>query len=267
MRMRYNLGFIGCGNMANAIICGILDNKMLDADNVFVFDTDAAKTDLLKETKKVHVCADLKELEARAEILFLCVKPNIVPAVLSEITLPGRAFVSIAAGVRSEKIKKMIQVDARVLRIMPNTPLMVGKGAAGFEVPSTLKKEEFDFVKRIFQSLGKVVEVDASLMDAVTGVSGSGPAYMYYFLNALVKAGTNQNMPAEDALALALQTMKGAVEMVEKSDKSLETLIREVCSPGGTTIEALAVFDQMSLNEIVDKAVDACTKKSVRLSE
>lgn len=265
--MSYNLGFIGCGNMANAIIRGILDSKLLESNHIFVMDPDPAKTEALKESEHVWICSDVKELQTASDIIFLCVKPNVVPAVLSEITVPGRAFVSIAAGVRSEKIKKMIKVDARVLRVMPNTPLMVGKGAAGFEVPSTLKKEEFLFVKNIFENMGKVAEVDASLMDAVTGVSGSGPAYMYYFLNALVKAGIKQNLPAEDALALALQTMKGAVEMVEKSDKPLDTLIREVCSPGGTTIEALAVFDNFGLNEIVEKAVDACTQKSVKLSE
>lgn len=264
--MSYNLGFIGCGNMANAIIRGILDKKLLESNHIFVLDSDPAKTEALKESEHVWLCSDIKELQTASDIIFLCVKPNVIPAVLSQITEPGRAFVSIAAGVRSEKIKKMIKVDARVLRIMPNTPLMVGKGAAGFEVPSSLKKEEFNFIKNIFENMGKVVEADASLMDAVTGVSGSGPAYMYYFLNALAKAGERQNLPAEDALALALQTMKGAVEMVEKSDKPLETLIREVCSPGGTTIEALAVFEHFGLNEIVDKAVDACTKKSAQLS-
>jgi pyrroline-5-carboxylate reductase len=265
--MSYNLGFIGCGNMANAIIRGILDNKLMESNHIFILDSDPKKTENLKESEKVWICSDIKELQTASDIIFLCVKPNVIPTVLSQITQPGRAFISIAAGVRSEKIKKMIKVDARVLRIMPNTPLMVGVGAAGFEVPSTLKKEEFNFVKNIFQNMGKVVEVDASLMDAVTGISGSGPAYMYYFLNALVQAGIKQNLRAHDALTLALQTMKGAVEMVERLDKPLETLISEVCSPGGTTIEALAVFDNFGLNEIVDKAVDACTQKSAKLSE
>jgi pyrroline-5-carboxylate reductase len=191
--------------MANAIIRGILDKKLLESNHIFVLDSDPAKTEALKESEHVWICSDIRELQTASDIIFLCVKPNVVPEVLSAITQPGRAFVSIAAGVRSEKIKKMIKVDARVLRIMPNTPLMVGQGAAGFEVPSSLKKEEFDFVKNIFQSMGKVVEVEASLMDAVTGISGSGPAYMYYFLNALVKAGVNQNLSETDALTLALQ--------------------------------------------------------------
>ena len=265
--MSYKLGFIGCGNMAGAIVSGIIANNLLGAENIYVYDTDDFKTSLLKQTKGVHVASGLDELQENCGILFLCVKPNVVPAVLAGIHTPGRAIVSIAAGVTTKKITAMLQVEARVQRIMPNTPLMVGKGASGFEVPSTLTKEEFAFVKGIFESLGKVVEVPASRMDAVTGISGSGPAYMYTFLNALVKAGVRQKLTPEDSFTLALQTMKGAVAMVEKTDKPLDTLIKEVCSPGGTTIEAISVFDQFDLADIVDQAVDACVKKSVKLSE
>lgn len=263
--MSYKLGFAGCGNMAGAIIRGIIASGLLDGGNISVFDPDESKTAQMKG-EGVNICADMKELQAFADILFLCVKPNVVPAVLGEITVPGRAVVSIAAGVRSEKIKDLLKVDARILRIMPNTPLMVGKGASGFEVPSTLTKEEYAFIKEIFQSLGIVVEVEASLMDAVTGISGSGPAYMYYFLKALADAGERQGLRYEDSAALALQTMQGAAEMVKRSGAALESLIKAVCSPGGTTIEALAVFDEMDLSGIVDKAVDACTKKSIMLS-
>ncbi len=265
--MSYQLGFIGCGNMANAIICGIINNNILGAENIYVYDTDDFKAALLKETKKVHVASGLGQLQKECDIIFLCVKPNILPAVLAEITVPGKALVSIAAGVTTKRMAQLLKVDARVLRIMPNTPLMVGKGASGFEVPSSLKKEEFAFVKNIFLCLGKVAEVSASRMDAVTGLSGSGPAYMYRFLNALVKAGERQKLSPEVSLTLALQTMKGAVAMVEKTGKPLEQLIKEVCSPGGTTIEAIAVFDQFDLDDIVDQAVDACVKKSVKLSE
>lgn len=265
--MSYQLGFIGCGNMANAIIYGIINNSILGAENIHVYDTDDFKAALLKETKKVHVASGLDELQQKCDILFLCVKPNIVPAVLDAITVPGKALVSIAAGVTTKKMTQLLKVDARVLRAMPNTPLMVGKGATGLEIPSTFTKDEFAFVKNIFLCLGKVAEVSASRMDAITGISGSGPAYMYRFLNALVKAGVRQKLSPEDSLTLALQTMKGAVAMVEKTGKPLEQLIKEVCSPGGTTIEAIAVFDQFDLDDVVDQAVDACVKKSARLSE
>lgn len=264
--MSYKLGFIGCGNMAGAIIRGIIANGLLSGGNISVFDPDETKTAQMKG-EGVHVCTDIKDLQTRSDILFLCVKPNVVPSVLSEITSPGKAIVSIAAGVRSEKIKNILKADARILRIMPNTPLMVGKGASGFEVPSTLTAQEYGFVKNVFLQLGTVVEVAPQLMDAVTGISGSGPAYMYYFLKALADAGVKQGLKPEDSVALALKTMQGAAEMVERSNATLESLIKAVCSPGGTTIEALAVFDEMDLSGIVDKAVDACTKKSVKLSE
>ncbi len=264
--MSYRLGFAGCGNMAGAIIRGIIKSGLLEGSGISVFDPDESKTAQIR-CEGVKACGDLKELQDSSDILFLCVKPNIVPSVLSEITAEGLAIVSIAAGVRSEKIKNLLQVDARILRIMPNTPLLVGKGASGFEVPSTLMPEEYSFIKDIFQTLGIVVEVEARLMDAVTGISGSGPAYMYCFLKALADAGVNQGLAYKDSVALALKTMQGASEMVERSDAPLESLIKAVCSPGGTTIEALAVFDEMNLAGIVDKAVDACTKKSVKLSE
>jgi len=263
--MSYKLGFAGCGNMAGAIIRGIIKSGLLDAGSISVYDPDESKTAQMAG-EGANVCRDLDELQAAADILFLCVKPNIIPAVLAGITRPGLAVVSIAAGIRSDKIKSLLKVDARVLRIMPNTPLMEGKGGSGFEVPNELKKEEYVFVKNIFNILGKVVEVEGRLMDAVTGISGSGPAYMYYFLKALADAGQRQGLDPADSVTLALQTMQGAAEMVQQSGKPLDTLIREVCSPGGTTIEALAVFDEMDLSGIVDKAVDACTKKSVKLS-
>lgn len=265
--MMYTLGFIGCGNMASAIISGIIANSILDPQSICVYDTDDFKSALLKKTKGVKSAESPAELHECSDILFLCVKPGIVPAVLAEIRTPGRAVVSIAAGVTAKKITQWLPVEARVLRVMPNTPLMVGRGASGFEVPSTLKQEEYGFVRGIFESLGRVVEVPASLMDAVTGISGSGPAYMYAFLNALVQAGVRQKLSEEDSFTLALQTMKGAAAMVEKTGKPLDTLIREVCSPGGTTIEAIAVFDQFDLADIVDQAVDACVKKSAQLSE
>ncbi len=263
--MRYKLGFIGCGNMAGAIIRGIIKNGLLVAANLCVYDPDDHKTAPFGK-EGIKVCADMGEMQSFSDILFLCVKPNVVPAVLKEITSDGRAIVSIAAGVRSEKIRSLVKAKSRILRIMPNTPLMVGKGASGFEIPSTLTEEEYDFVKEIFQCLGIVVEVDADLMDAVTGISGSGPAYMYYFLKALADAGVKQGLRPGDSLALALQTMKGASEMVEQSEKPLGTLIKEVCSPGGTTIEAMAVFENMELDGIVDKAVEVCTEKSKKLS-
>lgn len=263
--MPYKLGFIGCGNMAGAIIRGILKNNLLDAKKLCVYDPDERKTAPF-EREGLKVCANISELKDFSDILFLCVKPNIVPSVLGELAGCDAALVSIAAGVRSEKIKSFLGVDSRILRIMPNTPLMVGKGASGFEVPSTLTEGEYGFVKEIFQCLGIVVEVGADLMDAVTGISGSGPAYMYYFLKAVADAGAKQGLKPDDSLALALQTMKGAAKMVEESEKPLETLIKEVCSPGGTTIEALAVFDNMELYGIVSKAVEACTEKSKKLS-
>lgn len=258
-------GFIGCGNMASAIINGILNNKILDGGDIFVFDTDVQKAKSV--ANGITVCPSVGELAQNADIIFLCVKPNIIPAVLPQIKEQDKAFVSIAAGVKTEKIEELLTVPARIMRIMPNTPLMVGKGASCLQTPSTLTQDEEAFVEQIFSSLGIVEHVPAELMDAVTGVSGSGPAYVYMFIDALAKAGVKNGLPEDVSLRLAVQTFEGACEMLKKTGDTPSRLIHNVCSPGGTTIEAMKVFDMNETRGVVEWAVDACVAKSKELSK
>ncbi|MGI6153317.1 MAG: pyrroline-5-carboxylate reductase [Christensenellaceae bacterium] len=258
---KYIAGFIGCGNMASAIIKGLQKDG---GEAVNVYDVDRSKCAALGH---VNICNTMDELADRSDIIFLCVKPNILTDILPGLAKYKKAFVSIAAGVTTQKIKSLLGEDARLQRIMPNTPLMVGKGASCFETPSTLTEDEQAFVAGIFESLGIVKYVDGSLMDSVTGISGSGPAYVYLFIDALAKAGIKHGLADKDAQDLALQTFIGACQMLLHTKKPAEQLIQEVCSPGGTTIEAMQVFEQQDIRGIMEKAVDACVAKSKKLSE
>jgi len=262
----YKTGFIGCGNMATAIMGGIVNNKILNPEEIYIFDTDQAKLKRLQSTG-MQVCSSVETLAGRADVIFLCVKPNVVPSVLQEIKSSGKRIVSIAAGVKTDKMRQNLNVEAKLMRIMPNTPLMVGQGAVCVQTPNDFNEAEKNFIYSIFNPIGLVKEVTEDDMDAVTGVSGSGPAYVYLFVDALARAGEGNGLPYETALALAIQTFEGACTMLRESGKEPAQLIKDVCSPGGTTIEAMGVFEQRDIRGIMKEAVDACTEKSRQLSK
>lgn len=263
MQQTFQTGFIGCGNMAAAIIEGIIQNEVLKPNQIYVFDTDIEKC---KRFKGVNICADISELTAQSQLIFLCVKPNILPSVLSEINVADRCIVSIAAGVKIETMRKNLKVDAKLMRIMPNTPLMVGKGAVCIQTPNDFPKPQSDFIKNVFAPIAMVKEVREEDMDAVTGVSGSGPAYVYRFIDSVAKSGAAHGLSYETALELAIQTFEGACGMLKQSGQSPEQLISDVCSPGGTTLEAMNVFHERNIEHIIAEAVDACIRRSKELS-
>lgn len=258
---RFKTGFIGCGNMATAIIQGM---QKAGESGIFVYDKDKCKAGAFEN---VTVCEDIDGLADAADIIFLCVKPNIIPEVLADIKTPGKALVSIAAGVTDEKLRSLLHVDARIMRIMPNTPLLAGKGAICIQTPNDFTPDEAGYIIDIFKSLGMVEFVDGSLMDSVTGVSGSGPAYVYMFIDALAKAGVKHGLDEDLSLRLAIQTFEGACAMLKQTGDTPSQLIHNVCSPGGTTIEAMKIFDMNDTRGIIEWAVDACVKKSEELSK
>ncbi len=260
----FKTGFVGCGNMASAIIKGIQNQKTLPAADIFVYDIDAEKCAAMGD---VNVCASISELAERAQVIFLCVKPNIVEAACREIKETGRAVISIAAGVKAEKIAAMLPEGTRVMRIMPNTPMMLGMGAISIQTPNDLTADEKSFVYGILGGLGMLAEVRAHDMDAVTGVSGSGPAYVYLFIDAVAAAGEANGLDRKTAQELAVKTFEGACAMLRSAGKTPQQLIKDVCSPGGTTLEAMKVFEERDVRGIIDEAVSACVRRSKELSE
>jgi len=263
----YKIGFIGAGNMAEAIFSGALEKKIITPEDVILYDVSVERLNDLHEKYEVQTADSIKDLCSKSDIALLAVKPNILPAVCEEISenkcnLP---LVSIVAGWSGIKIKRYFEHDIQVLRIMPNTPLQFGEGMSAFEKPSDLGDDEYRFIKSIFQGLGLVIEMPEKLMDAVTAISGSGPAYVFMFIEALADAAVLNGIGRNDALLLASQTVLGSAQTVLESGMHPALLKDAVCSPGGTTIEAVKVLEEKGFRSAVIEAVTACADKSKKL--
>ncbi|MDP2891782.1 MAG: pyrroline-5-carboxylate reductase [Bacillota bacterium] len=263
------VGFIGCGKIGSAIIRGMVRSGLVPASCIAASDTAMEKPQELEKELGTRSFSDNAAIARFADIIFLAVKPSSLGPALAGAGshLAGKAVVSIAAGWTMEHLRSFLPPDARLLRAMPNTPLMVGEGMTALANDGNLKDEEFAFVKSIFSALGKVETLPECLMDAATGVSGSGPAYFYMFIGSLAGAGEDAGLPKETALLMAAQTAMGAAKMVLDTGKDPGSLRDEVCSPGGTTIEAVASFEKDGLDKIVKRAVKKCIVKSQRLSK
>ena len=204
-----------------------------------------------------------------ADIILLAIKPGAMHTVLSEIKgiIGEKPIVSIAAGWSADMIKSVAGEGTKVLRLMPNTPLMVGEGMSVFETPSNLSEPERLLIEQVFSALGSIEYAPGKLMDAVTAVSGSGPAYVFMFIEALSDAGVLCGLPRAQALKLAAQTVLGASKMVLDTGRHPGVLKDAVCSPGGTTIEAVKSLEQDGFRGTVITAVEQCAQKSRELSD
>ena len=263
------LGVIGAGNMGEAILRGYLTSGYASGEQTAVFDLDLEKCRALERDLSVSVANSLTELIDDSDLLLVAVKPNVCAHLFSEQFdhFANKAVVSIAAGWGGERLKSALPATARVLRVMPNTPAMIGEGMIVFESGDTLTSDERAFAETLFGSVGDVITLEPKLMDAVTAVSGSGPAYVYLFIEALADGGVKAGLPRPIALKLAAQTVKGSAMMVSETGVHPGELKDRVCSPGGTTIEAVAVLEQKGFRGAVIAAVDACRDKSEKLSK
>jgi len=265
------IGFIGAGNMAEAIIKGIIDTKVYKAQDIIVSDIRADRIRQLCDEYKVISAGSNPQLAKSVEILVLSVKPQSMQGVLDEIrgsVNKNLLIVSIAAGITTGRIQKVLG-NVPVIRVMPNTPALVGQGAAAIyatkEAAGRLKE-----VERIFSAVGVVVTVnDEKLLDAVTAVSGSGPAYFFLLMEEMIKAAEKLGLEKSAAQRLVLQTAKGAgflaVEAVKKN-QSPDVLRKNVTSPGGTTEAALKVFSKYDFEKMVHDALRAAAERSRKLS-
>lgn len=265
----FTVGFIGAGNMATAIIEGSIGKKAISAGNICVYDIDSVKLNNMNQKLGVTTAGSLSELVDGADIIVLAVKPNIISAILHDIKdiIGNKAIVSIAAGWSANMLKAIVGADKKVLRLMPNTPLMVGEGMTVFEVPHSVSDEEYAFIETIFSSIGRVEQAPGKLMDAVTAVSGSGPAYVFVFIEALADAGVLCGLPRAQAQKLASQTVLGAAKMVLETGTHPGALKDAVCSPGGTTIEAVKSLENDGLRAAVINAAEKCAAKSRSMSK
>ena len=263
------LGVIGAGNMGEAILRGYLGSSYASSAEVSIFDLDAEKCRTLQTDFGVAVADTLSDLIATSDMLLVAVKPNVCAHIFAEQfnAFSGKAVVSIAAGWGGERLKQALPDSARILRVMPNTPAMIGEGMIVFESGDSLTSDERAFAEQLFGAVGDVITVEPKLMNAVTAVSGSGPAYVYLFIEAMADGGVKAGLPRPVALKLAAQTVKGAAMMVSETGVHPGELKDRVCSPGGTTIEAVSVLEQTGFRGSVIAAVDACNAKSELLSK
>lgn len=263
------LGFIGAGNMATAIINGILRNKAKPADRISVFDLDAEKLRMMRENG-VNTVSSGAELVADSDIIVLAVKPQNYDEVLRAIRSAvdeTKVFVTIAAGISIDYVRHGLEKNCPMVRVMPNTPLLLGRGATAICRSDNISDSDFEEVYNMFALSGAAAILPESQMNAVIAVNGSSPAYFYLFAKAMTDYAVSVGIDREVALSLVCKTMEGSAEMLRSSGDTPETLIQKVSSKGGTTIEAMKVFNERGLPEIVNDAMAACTKRAEELGK
>ena len=267
MEKKFKLGVIGGGFMSYSIVSGVLNSKFLSNKDILV--SAVSESTLIKFSDKgVKTTLDNSFVLNQSEFVLFAVKPQNFLSALNGITdISCKKFISIMAGVKKSTVKSAVNgVNVKVARCMPNTPCSVASGAVGIDLSEYDNPSDKEFIENLFSSFAKVVLVDESKLNAITGISGSSPAYFYLFIKCLVEAGVKQGLSESDAKKLAVNTMIGSGKMIfENEDKSLDELISAVCSKGGTTIEAIKVFNENNLAEITDKAVSACVKRAEEL--
>lgn len=253
------IAFLGGGKMAEALIAGLGRTA-----RVTVFDVDPKRLKLLKAKYKVQAAKSNAAAFAAAEVVILAVKPQHLAEVLAEVT-GNKLVISIAAGIPISYLQKKLP-GCRIIRTMPNNPALVGQGITALAPAKGVGSRGLGIAKKIFKAVGEVVVVPEKWMDAVTGLSGSGPAFVYLIMEALTEGGVARGLPFAVAEKLATQTVIGAAQTARQSVHSLRELRRMVTSPGGTTIEGLAVLEKFKLVDALAGAVRAAAKKSAVLS-
>ena len=256
--------------MGRALVLGALKSGALNAADLLLYDISSEAAAALAEESGGRTCSSLDELISGSKALLLATKPGTVATVLQHVpkNRPEQddfLVLSIAAGITLGAMEDVVGNHAHVIRVMPNTPALVGAGAAAFATGEGVTDADIEFTRSLLGAVGEAVEVGESLMDAVTGLSGSGPAYVYLFIESLTDAGVKQGLPREQAAILAVQTVLGAAEMVRTTGEHPAVLRDMVTSPGGTTIAGLAAMEGAGFRAACDAAVEAATRRAQEL--
>lgn len=264
--MRTRIGFIGAGVMGQAVIATLI-KAGIPKDQISFTRRRSELNDEITRSYGIQA-RSLIELARESDLIFLAMKPQDLIAVLEEIKASVRAetlIVSLAAGKKTDVIQAALGGKNPVIRVMPNTPMVVGEGVSVISATSNVDPAELEWVRSLLAVGGIAIVIDESLQDAVTSISGSGPAYFFAFVEAMVSAGERLGISHQDATTLAIATIKGAAVMLEESGKSATTLRENVTSPKGVTAEALKVFHERGLDEMVEAAMRAARDRSLEL--
>jgi pyrroline-5-carboxylate reductase len=264
------IGFIGGGKMGEALLGGIVSQKLIQASKITVSDTLVKRLKELEKAYGVQTTQDSKQVLQSSDILILAVKPQNITEVLetiSGLSCQGKLIISIAAGIPTKLIETHFKKKVRVIRVMPNTPALIGEGATALARGTHATEADLDLARHIFDAVGITVVVKEELMDAVTGLSGSGPAYGFLIIEALADAGVYLGLSRDIALKLSAQTMLGAAKLCLTGNKHPAELKDMVTSPGGTTIAGLKMLEEGKLRATLMTAVEAAAMRSKALGK
>lgn len=264
------IGFIGSGNMGQAMIGGIIESGLVDSKDIIVCDLDEDKLDYIQVEYKTQVTTDSVKLVKNSDIIFLSVKPNVYDTILEQIkefVTEDKLIIVIAPGYTLERVGNILGAKTKIVRAMPNTPALVGAGMSAICKNKNVTISEMNFVKHIFESFGEAEEVEEYLFDSVTAVGGSSPAYVFMFIEALADGAVLGGMPRDKAYKFAAQAVLGSAKMLIETGKHPGELKDMVCSPGGTTIEAVAELESSCFRSAVIEAVKKCMEKSKAMGE
>lgn len=261
----YSIGVIGAGNMASAILGGALRCNVVRPENVWLSNPHTEKLEPFR-AQGVHTTTDNLLVAERADMIILAVKPQKFDEVLAGLAghVEGKGIVSIAAGIPGDWIRSRLP-GAYVIRAMPNTPLLIGKGVTSLTRCGQVPDAYFEAAAELFRAAGETVEVSEEQINAVIALSGSSPAYFFRMAQAMVEEGEKLGLSSALSLKLAAASMEGAAGMLLKSGKTAAELTRQVCSPGGTTLAALSAFDEAGLDQIIARAMERCVKRAEEL--
>ena len=260
------IGFIGAGKMASAIIKGLIKSNFAKSEDI---TATQAEIDQLEEKSKalgIEVIADNKVLAKNSDVIFIAVKPNQALDVLKEISpyiTPEKLVVSIAAGVRLEKLESNLPANTRVIRVMPNTPMLVGEGMSGMIGGKGVTKDDLDYIYNLLSTIGKCIIVDnEAQMDIVTAISGSGPAFYYKVINEIARAGEKLGLDYEKSLLLSIQTAIGSAKMALNREIPMEELISNVATKGGCTRVGVDCMDDNDTEKLFYDVIKSTTEKA-----
>ena len=262
------IGFIGAGNMSQAIIKGIVSSKIVSKEEVFASDKFRPILEKVQNSYGINITEENKEIVEKCDVIFLAVKPQFYKEVITEISpfvKETTTIVTIAPGQTLENLEKNFGKEVKIVRTMPNTPAMVCEGMTAVCANKKVTKEELDYVCNLLNSIGKAEIVAEYMMDAVVGVSGSSPAYVYMFIEALADGAVMEGMPRDMAYKFAAQAVLGSAKMVLETGMHPGALKDMVCSPGGTTIEAVSILEKKGMRSSVIEAIRGCVAKARKM--
>ncbi len=262
------IGFLGCGNMACAIISGLLLKKAISASDIIASDNFDEKIKVAKKNFKIKTTKDNNLVVKESDVIILAVKPQVLRKAVEDVCaeIKKKVFISIAAGIQTSFIENILKKRAPVIRVMPNIPALVGQGISCICAGRFARVKDLNIAKKIFLCVGKVEQVEEQMIDAVTSISGSGPAYFFYVCEAMIECAKEFGFSDGVARAIVIQTIKGSSILLEKTGENPEVLRQKVASKGGTTESAIDIFEKNKLKNIIKKAVSAAYNRSKQLA-